>query len=371
MNDKRSKKITYKDTGVDYSQIDPVKVLAQKAALETSRNLNTHELSELEASRGESAYVIDMGDFYCTSITECLGTKALVADEMRKITGKTYYDKIAQDTIAMAVNDILTVGALPVSIHAYWAAGSSDWFDDEDRVSDLVEGWKYACDESGASWGGGETPSLQGVVEKNSIDLAASCVGIIKPKERLTLGEELKAGDSIVLFESSGIHANGLTLARKIAENLPDGYATKIQDGTMYGEALLEPTILYAKVIRELFSNEINVHYITNITGHGWRKIMRHTKELTYRITDIPPVPPVLEFITEQGPVGTSEAYSSLNMGAGFAVFVPEKDAKRTVTIAGELGIAAYHAGSVESGAKKVIIEPLDLEYEGKSLKLR
>ena len=234
--------LDYKKAGVDYAKIDPLKVLAQRVAAETASNLERHGLSEVAASRGESAYVIDCGDFYLASITECLGTKALVADAMRALpgnnAGRTYYDQIAQDTLAMAINDIITVGATPVSVHAYWAAGSSDWFADGERARDLVEGWKRACDLCGVSWGGGETPALGGVVERDRIDLAASCVGMVRPKSRLTLGEKLAAGDAIVLLESSGIHANGITLARKLAERLPDGYATQLADGSLFGEAV-------------------------------------------------------------------------------------------------------------------------------------
>ena len=96
-------KLDYKHAGVDYAKIDPLKVLAQRAAADTAGNLARHGFSEVAASRGESAYVVDCGDFYLASITECLGTKALVADAMRAITGRTYYDQIAQDTLAMAI----------------------------------------------------------------------------------------------------------------------------------------------------------------------------------------------------------------------------------------------------------------------------
>ncbi|MDP6054397.1 MAG: AIR synthase related protein, partial [Candidatus Latescibacteria bacterium] len=139
-------KLTYEQSGVDYAKIDPLKVLAQQAAMATGRNTASAGITEVVASRGESAYVMDVGDFYIACITECLGTKALVADATREITGKTYYDYIAQDTIATAVNDLITVGARPLSIHAYWATGGSDWFDDKQRMQDLVDGWKRACD---------------------------------------------------------------------------------------------------------------------------------------------------------------------------------------------------------------------------------
>ena len=176
----------YKQAGVDYAKIDPLKVLAQQAAAATAGNLAHHGLVEIAASRGESAYVVDCGAFYLASITECLGTKALVADAMRALVGKgagkTYYDQIAQDTIAMAINDLITVGATPVSVHAYWATGGSDWFDDAERARDLVAGWKAACNTCGVAWGGGETPALAGVAAPDRIDLAASCVGLVRPK---------------------------------------------------------------------------------------------------------------------------------------------------------------------------------------------
>lgn len=367
----KKSKLTYKESGVDYFKIDSLKILAQKAAKTTSENLKSTEFAELKESRGESAFVVDVGSFYLASVIECLGTKALVADSTHKITGKTYYDNIAQDTVAMAVNDILTVGARPISIHAYWATGDSNWFKDKSRMRDLIRGWKKACDFSGVAWGGGETPILKGVVYPHAINLAASCVGIIKPKKRLTLGQKLKSGDMIIAFASSGIHANGLTLARTIADKLPKGYKTRIGDGQMYGEALLTPTLLYARVMQSLFDNQINIHYIANITGHGFRKIMRHPKAFTYRIFTLPPVPAVLEFIVDNGPVATSEAYGSLNMGAGFAIFVPKKDVRKTLTISKKAGIKAYVIGQVEKGPKQVTIEPLNITYKGEDLNLR
>ncbi len=370
-------KLTYEQAGVDYGRIDPLKVMAQKAARETAGNLLAVRFAEVAASRGESAYVIDAGDFYLASVTECLGTKALVADEMRRVTDKgaaplrSYYDAIAQDTIAMAVNDVITVGARPLCIHAYWAVGSADWFDDEQRMRDLVEGWQRTCNAIGVAWGGGETPSLEGVVEEGAIDLAASCVGIIRPKERLTLGRDLRPGDAIILLESSSIHANGVTLARKLAARLPQGYTTPISDGRLYGEALLAPTIIYSPITEALFTAGVTIRYMANITGHGWRKLMRHPGAFTYRITQLPPVPAVLQFIVEQACLTPQEAYSSLNMGAGFAVFVPPQDAGKAIEIAVRRGVQAYHAGTVEEGKKQVVIEPLEVVFEEKSLELR
>lgn len=361
----------YQSAGVDYDKIDPLKIDAQRAAKETSQNLLRHKLTEIAASRGESAYVIDIGDCYLASITECLGTKVLVADAMRAVTGKTYYDALAQDTIAMAVNDMITVGATPVSVHAYWAAGDSNWFTDAERTHDLVSGWQKACDISGVSWGGGETPCLTGVVNNGTIDLAASCNGLICPKERLTLGEKLAVGDAIILVESSGIHANGVSLARKVADGLTKGYATPISDGRLYGEALLDPTILYVPVTEALFAAGIIPHYTVNVTGHGWRKLMRHPGAFTYRMNMMPPVPPVLSFIQSESGINDFEAYGTFNMGAGFAFFVGAADAQKALATIHQTGLKAWKAGIVEQGKKQVVIEPLGITYAAEDMHLR
>lgn len=363
--------LTYEQAGVNYDLIDPLKVSAQRAAAATAGHLAAHGFTEVAASRGESAYVVDVGPFYLASIVECLGSKALVADEMQQLTGKSYYDGIAQDTIAMAVNDLITVGATPLVVQAYWAAGGSDWFGDAQRAQALVAGWKKACDTCGVAWGGGETPALAGIVEAGRIDLAASCTGLINPKERLSVGDRLQAGDAIVLLASSGIHANGLSLARKLVERLPQGYLTEVQPGLSYGEALLAPTTLYSPVTEALYKAGVVPHYCANITGHGWRKLLRHPAELTYRIHTVPEVTPVLKFIQQHARQDDREAYSTLNMGAGFAIFVDAADADRVVQIAQAQGVPALVAGRVEAGPKQLLIEPLNITFGNDDLQLR
>ena len=363
--------LDYSSAGVDYRRIDALKVRAQQAARATARHLAAHGSREIDRSRGESAYVVEVGGVLLASVTECLGTKVLVADAVRPISGRTHYDTLAQDTIAMAVNDLITVGATPLSVQAYWAAGSSEWFSDGERMADLVRGWEAACDVCQVAWGGGETPALAGVVEPDRIDLAASCCGIVPARERLTLGEQLAAGDAIVLLAASGIHANGVSLARKLAERLPRGYATEIGGGRMFGEALLDPTVLYAPVLESVWAAGIVPHYCVNVTGHGWRKLMRHPGNFTYRISRVPPVPPVLEFIQREGALEAREAYGSLNMGAGFALFVAAEQAEATVRAAKRGGAEAWVSGAVEAGPRRLIVEPLRLLYEASDLELR
>jgi len=364
--------LSYEQAGVNYDLIDPLKVSAQRAAAATAVHLAGHGFTEVKASRGESAYVVDVGPFYIASIVECLGTKALVADEMAQLTGKSYYDGIAQDTIAMAVNDLITVGATPLVVQAYWAAGGSQWFSDAARSQALVAGWQRACDVCKVAWGGGETPALAGIVEAGRIDLAASCTGLIKPKQRLSVGDKLAPGDAIVLLASSGIHANGLSLARKLTERLPQGYLTPIDEsGTQFGEALLAPTVLYSPVTEALWQAGITPHYAANITGHGWRKLLRHPGRFTYRIHAVPAVPPVMKFMQGHAGHDDHEAYSTLNMGAGFALFVAPEDAQRTAAVAREQGVDALVAGRVEAGDKQLLIEPLGLRYGDDALQLR
>jgi phosphoribosylformylglycinamidine cyclo-ligase len=363
--------LDYRAAGVDYDKIDPLKIDAQRAARETAANLARHGLGEIAASRGESAYVVEVGGLLLASITECLGTKVLIADAMRPVTGKTYFDALAQDTLAMAINDIITVGATPLFVQAYWAAGSSDWFADHERARDLVQGWKAACDRCGVSWGGGETPSLVGVVNPGTIDLAASCTGIVSPRERLTLLDRMRPGDAIVLLAASGIHANGVSLARKLAADGKDGYRATIGDGRLYGDALLDPTPLYSPVTEALYAAGVVPHYCANVTGHGWRKIMRHPAAFTYRFHMIPPVPPVLAHIQREAGMNDAQAYGTFNMGAGFALMVAADDVAKTIAAAKSVGIAAWDAGRVEAGPKQVIIEPLKVTFAAADLELR
>lgn len=373
MNDSTSSStpLTYDQAGVNYDLIDPLKVSAQQAAAATGANLAGHGFSEVQASRGESAYVVDIGPMYLASIVECLGTKTLVADEMATLTGRSYYDQIAQDTIAMAVNDLITVGATPLVVQAYWAAGGSDWFGDAQRSQALVAGWKKACDICQVAWGGGETPALAGIVADGRVDLAASCTGVIQPKSRLSVGDAMADGDAIVFLASSGIHANGLSLARKLAEQLPQGYLTDIGNGQSFGEALLAPTTLYSPVTEALAKAGIVPHYCANVTGHGWRKLMRHPKALTYIIHAVPEKTPVLAFMQKACHLDDHEAYGTLNMGAGFALYLRADQAQQAVDIANAMGVPAMVAGSVKAGPKQVVIEPLGVTYSAEDLQLR
>jgi phosphoribosylformylglycinamidine cyclo-ligase len=365
-------RMTYAGSGVDYGVLDPFKRRAQLAGRSTSDLIRRLGASEVEMSRGESAYLVETAEQYLAHVEEGLGTKNLVADAVyRLIPTRTYYDHVAQDTVAMIVNDMVTLGALPLAVAMHLGAGSSDWFSDERRTADLVEGWRHACQLARCAWGGGETPTLNGVVEAGTVVLAGSAIGIIQPKGRL-IRANIQHGDAIVMFASSGIHANGLTLARAVAERAPNGYLTPLSDGRPYGEALLDPTHIYVGVIEDCLNRGVDIHYAVNITGHGWRKLMRAPEPLAYIVEQIPAPQPVFEFIQSMGGVDDAEAYGNLNMGAGFAIYVAEQDVAVVLDVAKAFPFAALRAGHVEKSAtKRVVVRPKNLEYSADTLGVR
>jgi phosphoribosylformylglycinamidine cyclo-ligase len=389
-------KITYNQVGDNYDTKDPILRSILKTAQSTLSNMDkkftavaetlggsglktTHstisnmnrKFTAVAETLGGSAFAWDQGNCYMASVLECLGTKNLVADEMRKITGKTYYDIIAQDTVATFVNDLSTLGAKPLVISAYWALEDNSWLEDRLRMHDFLKGWKNACDLAGCAWGGGETPTLKGIIEKDTVDLAGSAVGIIEPKHRLVSEHKLSNGDRIIVLRSNGLNANGISLARAVGRKLDNSFATKIPGGKMYGEAILTPSNIYADVIQILLNNEINIHYIVNITGHGLRKIMRAKKEFTYVLEKIFEPQEIFLFIQKYAGLTDYEIYQTYNMGMDYAIFVSEKDAHKTLSILAKQGKPAIDAGFVENGERRVVIKKKKIIYQSESYLIR
>lgn len=364
--------MTYAGVGVNYDAMDPFKRAAQLAARDTAGPLIRFGFSEYEPSRGESVYLVKTPFGYLAHVEEGLGTKNLVADAMYALTGKSYYDQVAQDGLAMIVNDMVTLGAMPVSAAMHLAVGDSAWFDDELRSRDLIRGWAKACGEAGCVWAGGETPTLKGMVNPSTAILSGSAVGIIQAEE-LPIKGDVSHGDVIVLIRSTGIGANGLTMAREIASRLPEGYLTLLPDGRAYGETLLDPTPIYVSLVEDCLKGGVNLHYAVNITGHGWRKLMRLDAPFSYVIDTLPVQLPIFDFIQELGPVGDSEAYGNLNMGSGFALYIPESDIPKFESAVRHYGnLDPVYAGHVEkSGAKKVQILPKGIEFLAETLGVR
>ncbi len=366
--------LSYESSGVRYDQLDAFKRACQQAARTTATALAAHGYAEPASTRGESAYLIEAADHFLAHVEEGLGTKNLVADAVYAQTGKCFYREISIDTVATMVNDLITCGALPISVAMHAAVGDSGWFTDEKRVTGLVEGFAEGCRQSGAVWGGGETPTLKGIVNPDTIVLAGSAIGKIEPKN-LRITGEVRAGDSIIFLASSGVQTNGLTLCRKIADQLPQGYQTPIGhgDARTYGEALLAPSVIYVAFVRECQRRGIPLHYVAHVTGHGWRKLMRLEEPFIYEITSPRPAPALFKFLMEAGPIDLREAYATFNMGIGFAAYVAPEQVEATLNAAKATGYDAWVAGTVkkEGSRKAVTIPSLGLAYEGDTLQVR
>jgi len=229
---------------------------------------------------------------------------------------------------------------------------------------------RAACVDAGATWGGGESPSLPGLVEPNDIELAGSAVGIVPEGRGAILGADLAPGDEIVLVASSGLHANGSSLARAVAGRLEHGYGTPLPSGRTFGEALLDPSVIYVGLVRALLGSSVEVHYLSHITGHGLLKLMRPRRELTYRLSRLLEVPEVLEFLAAEADMTPAGAYQTFNMGCGFAVYCAAGQGEEVVRLASENGLRAGVAGAVEQGPRRVVLEPIDVVFESGDMDL-
>ena len=361
---------SYSSSGVDYEALDAAKREAISSALSTSALLLARGGRALDASRGEPAFVFELGGRALALVVEGLGTKSIIARHVLERHGVNRFADVAYDAVAAILNDLCCVGALPLVVSAYFATGSSAWYREGERASALLEGWRRACADAGCAWGGGESPSLPGLIAPCDIELAGAAVGAVPAGRAPLLGEELAAGDEIVLVASSGIHANGASLARMLAERLPDGYATALPSGATLGEALLMPSHMYTALISSLLQQGARLTYISHITGHGLLKLMRARKQLTYRVQRLPEVPEVLNFLVAQAGLDARAAHSTFNMGAGLALYCARGEGESVVRAAREHGLSALVAGAVEVGPRRVLLEPLDVSFAGEELEL-
>ncbi len=366
--------LKYEYSGVDYRQLDAFKQTCQRSARTTVDLLAAHGYAEPATTRGESAYLIEGADHFLAHVEEGLGTKNLVADAVYTATGKNFYREISIDTIATIVNDLVTCGAIPLSVAMHMAVGESAWFADAARMQALVDGWAEGCREAGAAWGGGETPTLRGIVNQDAIVLAGSAIGKISPKN-LRIAGDVREGDAILFLASSGVQSNGLSLCRLIADKLARKYETPIgySDRRSFGEALLAPSVIYVKFVRECQRRGLKLNYAVHITGHGWRKLMRLNEAFVYEITQPGKPPALFKFMMDVGPITLKEAYATFNMGIGFAAYVVPEQAKPVLAAARDTGYDAWLSGHVckEGGRKAIVIPSLNLSYDSSTFQMR
>jgi len=360
----------YSKAGIDYDVLDESKRAAIRNAEATSPLIALHGGKVIEESRGASAFVLELGGQQLAFVVEGLGTKSIIARHWLEETGEDRFADIAVDAVAAIVNDVASVGALPVVVNAYFATGGSDWHAGNTSIQSLLEGWRRGCELAQAVWGGGESPALPGLVSPKEVELAGSSIGTIPPEWGPLLGDDLRAGQAIVLVDSSGLHANGATLARSVAAKLPDGLRTEMPGGSAFGDALLAPSVIYVPLVAELRKRAIKPSYLAHVTGHGMRKLMRASADLVYVIDELPPVPPVLSFLANEAGMSDRDAYGTFNMGAGWAVYVDPQQSADVVEAAAACGMMARIAGHIEEGERAVELSPLGISYSGTELEL-
>ena len=303
-------------------------------------------IGQMVRKSGLFASLVDMGDRYITLATDGVGTKILIAEQLG------IWDTIGIDCIAMNVNDTICVNAQPVSFVDYVAIDRPD----EDVTGKIGVGLNRGAELSDMEIVGGEIAVLPEIVK--GLDLSGTCMGMVD-KDRIITGDACRKGDLIVSLKSSGIHSNGLTLARKIVESA----GMKMTDSApglnqSVGKELLTPTEIYVKQVLGITSKH-EVHGLVDITGGGLRNILRMAKGCRYVIDD--PVKPqrIFELLVELGNVDTREAYQTFNMGMGFTIIAPEEDAEN---IAKE-NPNAQVVGRVEEGSG-VLYAPENILYD-------
>ncbi|MBU0684956.1 MAG: phosphoribosylformylglycinamidine cyclo-ligase [Thermoplasmatota archaeon] len=335
------KRMTYAQAGVD---ID--KKSRSISALVEHLKFKREGLGAPIDLPGHFTGLIDFGDYALTLCTDGVGTKLLVADAMRK------WDTIGIDCIAMNVNDTICVGSEPIGFVDYIAIERPD----RKVTSEVGKGLERGAEMSNMTIVGGEIAVLPELVK--GFDLAGTCLGMVKKDEIIT-GDAIKPGDALIGLPSSGIHSNGLTLARRIFESNHIGYKENVKGlKRSVGMELLEPTTIYVRQVLKLI-DRFDVEGMANITGGGLRNLIRLKKGIGFEIEDPMRPNPIFDVMQELGNVADSEMYQTFNMGMGYCMVVRERESSDVVKAAGKGAKVVGHA--VRSN--RVTVPGLGLKY--------
>jgi phosphoribosylformylglycinamidine cyclo-ligase len=280
---------------------------------------------------GHFTGLVDFGDYALTLCTDGVGTKLLVADAMEK------WDTVGIDCIAMNVNDTICVGSEPIAFVDYIAIDKPN----ERITSEVGKGLEVGAALSNMTIVGGEIAVLPELVK--GFDLAGTCLGMVKKKEIIT-GDDVTPGDALIGLPSSGIHSNGLTLARKIFEQNGICYKEKVKGlGKSVGLVLLEPTTIYVRHVLKLV-DKFDIHGMANITGGGLRNLIRLKKGVGFEIENPLKPNPIFKVMQELGNVADEEMYQTFNMGMGYCLVAPQEEAAAVVRAAGKGAKVVGHA---------------------------
>jgi phosphoribosylformylglycinamidine cyclo-ligase len=337
----------YREAGVDTDEADVGLDLLVKRITRTWPPRG--DLGGVQLRIGYFANVIDIGGTGLAICTDGVGSKAMIAQLMN------CYDTIGIDCIAMNVNDLICVGAQPISLVDYIAVErvSSQFLDA------IAIGLADGAEQAGISISGGEIAQLEDVV--HGFDLAGTAVGTV-PLTKILTGRHLEPGDRIIGIESSGIHSNGLTLARKAffkgARPLPLNYPIP-GTGVSLGKELLRPTLIYVREIMEIIRQVSDLKALVNITSDGLLNLNRvENPRVGFLIEEMPDTPEIFKMIQHYGEVRTAEMFEVYNMGVGFCVVVTETDASQVLSILEKFGRKAWVIGKVVEDSSKGVYLP-------------
>lgn len=288
---------------------------------------------------GHYANVIRVSDELGIAVsTDGVGTKLLIAEQLGR------WDTVGIDCIAMNVNDIICVGARPLAMVDYLAVEKAD----ADIARQIGEGLRKGAELAGISIPGGELAQLGSLIR--GLDLAGACFGTVAPGA-IVSGRAIEPGDVVIGLPSSGLHSNGYTLARKALEGIP------LDDerlGRPLGDVLLEPTAIYVKAVMDLLDSPVATNGLAHLTSGGLENLLRLEAEVSYRIDDPLPVPPVFELIAERASVSDEEMHEVFNMGCGFCCVVAAGDAGAAAELLDRHHPGARPIGTVVAGDARV-----------------
>jgi phosphoribosylformylglycinamidine cyclo-ligase len=333
-------RMSYAKAGVNRTQISATHAALAKKLASTFRT-RKGRLGEPIFPIGHYAGLVDIGDGKILSLhTDSVGSKVIIAQLMRK------YDTIGIDCVAMCANDLICTGSEPISFLDYLAISRPNPQVSAKVADGIVEGAKQA----GMAVVGGETavvPDLLSSGPGGGMDLVGMGAGICS-KDHLVLGDKIEKGDAIIGVASSGIHSNGLTLARKILLKRHSLREEIPELGRSLGEELLEPTRIYVKPVLDALRN-IEIHGLAHITGGGFSKLNRIVSQakLGASLEDLPPLPQVFRLIQKEGHVENLEMYRTFNMGIGLVTFCPEQSSDSLVRTFKKHNQKAFSLGRV------------------------
>lgn len=322
---------TYAESGVD---IDREGESINRLVLKIQKTLSFRKdkIGDVIGDTGHFSGIVKLDDKKAMAIsTDGVGSKILIAEALQK------YDTIGIDLIAMNANDIICVGAEPITLVDYIAMDRPD----PQIIEDIGVGLAKGAELAGVNIVGGELASLPEMI--NGIDLVGTIIGIVDTDKIIT-GKDIEPGNVVLALESSGIHSNGLTLARKVLLTAY-GINEKVIGDKSLGEELLEPTKIYVKEILDIIS-KIKVNGLANITGGGLGNLQRLT-EMGFSIYDLLKPQMIFKHIQEKGEISDKEMYRTFNMGIGFCVILAEDGAEEAIDICKEHKTKAQIIGKV------------------------